>query len=46
MKKRKKSTDCITCGFKCSKGKKYVENLVPGKKYRGIICPLDESTNE
>jgi hypothetical protein len=41
-KKRKFSTDCIACGLKCAKGRKYVSSLQPGKKYRGIICPLEK----
>jgi len=40
--RRKKSSDCIACGLKCEKGRKYVEGLKPGKIYRGIKCPLEE----
>lgn len=44
--KRKKSSDCIQCGFKCQKGKLYVESLQPGKKYRGIICTMEDHNVE
>lgn len=34
----KTSFDCEKCKNKCQKGIDYINNMVPGKAYKGIAC--------